>query len=218
MTSRTPPIAVEHSAIAVTAANEGEHRLRTFAALLDRHVQPRNRRLLDLGAGHCKFSLLAARRRYAVTAVDGRTERVPAALGPVQFVRADVRHFDPSGYGIIAILGLLYHLELEQQEQLLRRCADGAIVIVETQVHVPEMIAPEATKSWHALVEREGYCGVDFPENSNPMAAIGNSTSFWHTEPSILLLFARAGFARALLVDPLFTSVYGARRFYMLTC
>ncbi|QLH37772.1 MAG: class I SAM-dependent methyltransferase [Defluviicoccus sp.] len=181
-------------------------------------MRPHQKTLVDLGAGHCKFSLLAARRLgYTVTAVDGRRERVPAELGSVRFVQADVREFDPCGFGVVAILGLLYHLEIVDQERLLRRSANGVPVIVETQVHVPEMISPESARPWHVPVERDGYQGVIFPENNNPMASIGNATSFWHTEASIIRLFARSGFRRVVLIDPLFSSAYGARRFYLLT-
>ena len=72
-------------------------------------------------------------------------------------------------------------------------------------------------KDWHELVERDGYVGVDFPEGNNPMASIGNKRSFWHTEASMELLFERAGYSRVIVIDPIFVSAYGARRFYVLT-
>ncbi|HVZ10024.1 class I SAM-dependent methyltransferase [Rhodopila sp.] len=212
----TPSILVGRQTIQVMSRSDGEHRMRTFATLLEKHIRPRKRTLADLGAGHCKFGMLAARLGYDVTAVDGRTERVPADLGAVRFIHSDIRQFDPSGFGVVAILGLLYHLEISDQERLLDRCADGAAVIVETQVHVPEMVPVDSPRPWHAVVEREGYDGVEFPENDNPMAAIGNTKSFWHTEDSLIRLFARSGFRHVQLIDPLFSSAYGARRFYLL--
>lgn len=194
----------------------GIHRIMTFVQILRRLVTPREKTLVDLGAGHCKFSAWAARLGYEVTAVDGRTERLPEELGAIRFIQADVREFDPRGFGVVAMLGLLYHLELADQVSLLRRCCYGAPVIVETQVHVPEMVAtkPEA---WHALIERDGYAGVDFPERDNPMASIGNRTSFWHTEASMARLFERTGYSRVIVIDPVFASDYGARRFYLAT-
>lgn len=195
--------------------DEGQHRLRTFVNVLDT-LEPDRKTLVDLGAGHCKFSKLAARRGYDVTAVDARTIRVPEDLAPVRFVQADVREFDPAGFGVIAMLGLFYHLELADQQSLLRRCAGGAPVILETQVHVPEILRPDEARPWHELVQQDGYEGVLFPENDNPMAGIGNATSFWHTEPSLLRLAGACGFAEIRLVEPLFRSGYGARRFYIL--
>lgn len=208
-------INVERLTIAVPSDDIGVHRVATFVHILKHVVAPQQRTLVDLGAGHCKFSVWATRLGFEVTAVDGRTVRLPEDLGSIRFVEADVRDYDPRGHGVVAILGLLYHLEVADQESLLRRCCYGAPVIVETQVHVPEMVANDP-KDWHRLVERDGYCGLDFPENNNPMASIGNKTSFWHTEASMELLFERAGYSRVVVIDPIFVSGYGARRFYVL--
>ncbi len=212
----TSAIRIERQTITVPHTEIGAHRIATFVHILKHLVAPEPRTLVDLGAGHCKFSTWATRLGFDVTAVDGRTARLPEDLGAIRFVHADVRSFDPRGFGAVAILGLLYHLELADQESLLRRCRFGAPVIVETQVHVPAMVAHDP-KPWHAPVERDGYCGVDFPEGDNPMASIGNRTSFWHTESSMLRLFERAGYAQATVIDPIFASSYGARRFYLLT-
>lgn len=208
-------ISVERLTVAVPSDDIGVHRIATFVHILKHVIAPQRRTLVDLGAGHCKFSVWATKLGFEVTAVDGRTARLPEDLGSIRFVEADVRTYDPSGHGVVAILGLLYHLELDDQESLLRRCRYGAPVIVETQVHVPEMVADDP-KDWHAPVERDGYCGVDFPEGNNPMASIGNKTSFWHTEASMELLFERAGYSRVTVIDPIFVSGYGARRFYVL--
>jgi len=193
----------------------GAHRLRTFVDILDT-LKPEAKTLVDLGAGHCKFSALAVRRGYDVTAVDGRAIRLPLDMGSIRFIETDVRTYDPAGFGVIANLGLFYHLELEAQKDLLGRCAYGAPVILETQVHVPEILEPHECRPWHAIVHQDGYEGVLYPENDNPMASIGNPTSFWHTEASILRLFADCGFREVQLVEPLFRSSYGARRFYVL--
>lgn len=209
-------IRVERLTIRPTSDDIGVHRIATFMHILKHVVAPRQRTLIDLGAGHCKFSVWATKLGFEVTAVDGRTVRLPEDLGAIRFVEADVRTYDPRGYGVVAILGLLYHLEVADQESLLRRCRDDAAVIVETQVHVPSMVANDP-KGWHALVTRDGYCGVDFPEGNNPMASIGNKTSFWHTEASMVRLFERAGYSQAIVIDPIFASSYGGRRFYVLT-
>jgi hypothetical protein len=212
----TSAIRIERQTITVPHPDIGAHRIATFVHILKHLVPPEQRTLVDLGAGHCKFSIWATRLGFDVTAVDARTVRLPEDLGAIRFVQADVRSFDPSGFGVVAILGLLYHLELADQESLLRRCRTGATVIVETQIHVPAMVADDP-RDWHAPVARDGYCGVDFPEGNNPMASIGNRTSFWHTEASIERLFERTGYSRAIVIDPIFASSYGARRFYVLS-
>jgi hypothetical protein len=193
-------------------------RVVTFLRLLDRFAEPAGRSLVDLGAGHCNFARWARDRGYRVTAVDARADRVPApdTLGSIRFVCSDVRDFCVSGFDVILVLGLLYHLTLEDQVALLRRCATGAVLIVDTQVHYPHLV-PENSGSWQTvLARRDAYEGVIYPENDNTMAGFGNSQSFWHTEPSLLRLFAHCGFADAVVIDPIYVSKYGGRRFFVL--
>jgi hypothetical protein len=196
------------------APNIGALRTTTFERLLDRIDSGT---LADLGAGHCLFSLRAASCSFDVTAVDGRTERLPSPedLRPIRFVQSDVRHFDVSGFDVVSIIGLLYHLTLEDQIDLIGRSVNAAgHVIVETQIHDAGRPAP-ADQPWQADVRKEGrYEGILFPENENPMASIGNATSFWHTEESLLRLFEDSGAAKVTVVEPAFESEYGPRKFY----
>lgn len=154
-----------------------EPRLEIFARLID--PLPRLA-MVDLGAGHCKFSLVAYRMGFPVTAVDGRNERVPADL-PFPFLHQDARTTDLEPYGIVCILGLLYHLTLRDQIHLLRRCA-GKIVIVDTE-----------TASKDAVCQG-GYSGMMWQEMGGPKSSIGNPWSFWHTEESLQKLFTDCGF------------------------
>ncbi|MCC6718584.1 MAG: hypothetical protein IT555_11935 [Acetobacteraceae bacterium] len=50
----------------------------------------------------------------------------------------------------------------------------------------------------------------------NPMAWIGNRTSFWHTEASMARLFGKAGYSQAIVIDPILASGNGARRINVL--
>ena len=95
-------------------------RLETFSRLVE---DGGGRTLLDLGAGPCLFARQAVVAGWRVTAVDARTERVPHGLDGITFIQSDVREFETSGFDCIAILGLLYHLTLTQQEELLTACA-----------------------------------------------------------------------------------------------
>lgn len=196
----------------------GRIRLQTFKAI----VGPgEGRGLVDLGAGPCQFAAIAHDQGWKVTAVDARTERLPADLGGVEFVQHDVRTFDVSGFHTISILGLLYHLTLDEQIALLRSCS-GARVILETQVHDPRIVPPAAQPWGYDLLEFDGLKGVVYPENqggaleANPMASVGNPTSFWLTEDSLLDVFERCGYQKVTVVQPPHYSKYGLRRFFVL--
>jgi len=197
------------------APNEGALRTRTFAWLLS-DVVPRGLTLLDLGAGPCVFAKHAVEAGYFVTAVDGRIERVPDNLpDSIRFEQADVRSYTVEGYDVTAILGLLYHLTLEEQADLLQRRGEGTM-IVDTQIHDPALVTQHAGDWARQPVAHNGYEGVLFPEGDNPMASIGNPTSFWHAEPSLLRLFERSGFTDCKIIEPVYVSKYGARKFYVL--
>jgi ubiquinone/menaquinone biosynthesis C-methylase UbiE len=195
---------------------EGPLRTATFSWLL-RTVIPQGTTMLDLGAGPCVFARRAVAAGYHVTAVDGRTERLPDDLDPkqVEFVQSDVRTFPAGEYDVVVVLGLLYHLELDDQLALLRR-HNGSTVILDTQVHIPEAVTAECGDWAQVLVKRRDYVGVCFPEQSNPMAGIGNPTSFWPDEPSLLRMIEDSGYESCRVVDPYYVSKYGARRFYVL--
>ena len=89
-------------------------------------------RCVDLGAGHGKFSTRASSAGWDVTAVDVRRERFDGD-GRVEFVEADVRSYDPSGFDLVLCLGLFYHLTLADQIDLLRRI-DGTPLMLDTHV------------------------------------------------------------------------------------
>jgi len=63
------------------------------------------RRLVDLGAGPCVFSKIAASLGHAVTAVDARVVRRPDDLGGIAFRQEDVRQTDLSTFDVVMILG-----------------------------------------------------------------------------------------------------------------
>jgi hypothetical protein len=204
----------------ITAPNQGALRTVTLGYILDHLVQaPAGSPLVDLGAGHCLFSRVAAKRGFTVTAVDGRDERKPADLGGISFVKSDVRAFDISGFRVILIVGLLYHLTLDDQIDLLSRCPDSAEVVVDTQVHIPDLVVSEGSaergRFAEQLVRDRDYAGVVFPEGNNTMASIGNTSSWWHTEESLLTLFRNSRFSQVVEVGAPYVSKYGARRWYV---
>lgn len=181
----------------------GERRLATFRHILA--ALPPGR-LVDLGAGHGAFSLIGQELGWEVTAVDARTERMPMVDG-IRWVQEDVRTFDVGGYDCIAILGLLYHLGLDDQRALLRRCA-GTLTIVDTH---------------HALTAKvtvDGWAGRFFDEPGAtteeiarvPTASWGNAESFWPTRPELIRMLHEAGYSTVLALEP---PIMPDRTFYL---
>lgn len=198
--------------------NEGVWRGKTFVHILTKLIRSgQGTRLLDLGCGPCLFSFKAQACGYHVTALDARSEPVPPPeeRPNIAFLQRDVRSFDPKGFEVIAVLGLLYHLELKAQLKLLGKCS-RATVIVDTQF-CEENFAPAEEQPWRrAFVDKQGFRGVLYPENENAMAAWRNVRSFWHTEDSLLRLFERCGFANVTRIVPQYSSKYGPRGFFLL--
>lgn len=198
--------------------NEGNFRLQAFRAILDNDIKVKKKRVVDLGAGPCRFSRIAREFGANVTAVDGRMERVPNDVEDqgIHFVHEDIREFNIANFDIVIIFGLLYHLEIKDQMKLLRRC-QGKIILIDTQVYRPDLVVCYPQWEWEqSLVQSEGYEGIVFPEKDNAMASIGNKTSFWHTESSYLKLFNNAGFNNITIYHPLYLSKHGMRCFYLL--
>lgn len=167
-------------------------------------------RMLDLGAGKGNFSLSAAELGWEVTAVDARTVRWPDAetepdpavaerIRAIRWIQADVRAFPiaPGDYDLICILGLLHHLEVADQQDLLRRCA-GTLLILDTR------IAPAIRD------QQDGYEGMAVREHGEtveernlvPTASWGNATSFRHTEESLLRLLRECGYPQVMPMRP----------------
>lgn len=155
------------------------------------------RALADLGAGHCKFSLLAAEAGWDVTAFDVRNERTPPNLASagVSFVNADVNapDFQVPNFNAICILGLLYHLTLDEQVNLLEKCS-YTMTLIDTHC------APRSD------VEVDGFEGMVVIEDEetrlDPRSAWSSADTFWHTLPSIEKLLRQAGYARVTRFEP----------------
>ena len=183
------------------------HKGQIFRTLLE---PMRPGRLLDLGAGKGNFSLAAAELGWEATAVDARTVRWPdpetvddpalaARIRSIRWIQADVRRFPiaDGAYDLICVLGLLHHLELAAQIDLLTRCA-GTLLLLDTR------IAP-------AVIDHAGpYAGVLVQEHGKsrdardqiPTAAWGNAVSFRHTEESLLRLLRDCGYAQVMPMRP----------------
>lgn len=184
-------------AIAWTYPEQGgsfDQRVELFRSLLGLFVPGR---LLDLACGTGIFAIAAHELGWTVTAVDARTERMPMTPG-ITWQQQDVRDVDTSGYDVIALLGLLYHLEVADQLDLLRRC-NRSVLILDTH----HSLRPTHTE--------RGYVGHTFRElppqreaelATTPTAAWGNPTSFWATQPDLVRMIKDSGFETVLTVVP----------------
>jgi SAM-dependent methyltransferase len=175
-----------------------ESDLRTELMRVLLKMLPRGR-FLDLACGHGTVSLIAKGLGWNVTAVDVRTKRMPKVRG-IRWVESDVRDFaiKPREYDLIAALGLLYHLELKDQLDLLARCSTMP-TIVDTHV------------SLNPTIEEMGYRGHPFDElggrtaeehAQSVRASWGNLVSFWPDEESLLRMFIDSGFHATFKLTP----------------
>jgi len=175
----------------------GNRRFEIFDAIISRFDPGK---LVDLGAGHGKFSVRAADRGWNVTAVDARDERFPADLR-IKWVREDIRTFDVKGFDIVVCLGLFYHLTLDDQLELLRRCS-GTTLIVDTHV--------DSGKPTQPLSERQiirGYEGrLFYEETQHATASWENTHSFWPTTECFYRMLNDAGYAVILTSEPWYQS------------
>ena len=172
-------------------------------------------RLLDLGAGKGNFSLIAAQLGWDVTAVDARTVRWPDAdrvdpatagmIRRIRWVQADVRAFPiaTGDFDVVCILGLLHHLELPDQVDLLRRCA-GTPLILDVRI---AKAAPDTDGPYAGMLIRE-HGETREERDAVPTASWGNPTSFQHTEESLLRLLADCGYAKTFMMRPPHRSDY----------
>lgn len=198
--------------------DEGHLRHRIFRSLLTGEIDVTGKWVVDLGAGPCAFARIAREFGAEVFAVDSRLERLPEDIEKqgIHFIHEDVRNVNLDAYDVVLIFGLLYHFEIGDQVELLRRCR-GKEVLVDTQVYCPGMVVRFPLNEWqYTLVQSNGYEGIVYPEQDNPMASVVNKTSFWHTEPSYARLFSDCGFSDITAYRPLYLSKHGMRSFYRL--
>ena len=198
--------------------DEGHLRHRIFRRLLTGEIDVTGKWVVDLGAGPCAFARIAREFGAEVFAVDSRNERLPEDIEKqgIHFIHEDVRNVNLEAYDVVLIFGLLYHFEIGDQVALLRRC-QGKEVLVDTQVCCPGLAVRFPLHEWqYTLVQSNGYEGIVYTEQDNPMASVANKTSFWHTEPSYVRMFNDCGFSDITAYRPLYLSKHGMRSFYRL--
>jgi SAM-dependent methyltransferase len=156
-------------------------------------------RCIDLGAGHGKFSHRAAERGWDVVAVDARPERFPFSA-KIEFIQADIREVDLTGYDLILCLGLFYHLTLVDQIDLLD-AATGTPIMIDTHLATGRYGDSDALSPLQVV---DAYEGVSYREGDRDdlLASWGNAQSFWHTPESFSRLVSDHGYPITLNADP----------------
>ena len=181
--------------------------------------------LIDLGAGHCKFSLLAHELGWRTTALDARTERRPELPDGIRYIHAEVEsnEWNPADHDVIVCLGLYYHLDQVAQFALLERI-QGRALILDTHW---------ATTDGSGWFTRSGQLtglarmgdedGAWFAEaigrteaerkQSALLASYGNDRSWWATLPSLQATLRRFGYESQWIAAHPYT---GAQRSFII--
>lgn len=198
-------------------------RLKTYRHLLaTRLAGPAGRRLLDLGSGPGHFARIASRQGFAVTAVDAREPWTltgaasSAAPREYEFVRMDLREFDRiPDFDVIALIGVIYHLPLDDQLALFARCA-GKTVVIDTELFDAAVLPPDRQHRFTRRTTPEGYAGADCAERNEVYSSYLNPSSFWFEDDSLTRCLADQGRTRMSIIDPPYRSAFGPRRWYVL--
>jgi len=169
-------------------ANTGPQRIAWFQRLLGLCD---GKTLVDLGAGHGKFSIVAADLGWQVTAIDARGDRYPEDPR-ITWQVGDVREAPVADFDVVACLGLFYHLTVDDQIDLLARCA-GRPIILDT--HVANDAKSQFTLSDEVTLR--GYRGKLYVEGDQAVhstASWGNDESFWPRTRALYRMLNDHGF------------------------
>jgi len=172
-------------------------------------------RVLDLACLEGHYALEFAAHGSEVVGIEGRATSVAKcnfardALGfdRAQFHQDDVRHLSVAKYGVFDIVicsGLLYHLPAHDAWALIRAMHDvcQGMVVVDTFVALSDRVSVQLDgTAYHGHIYGE-HGADECPESKarKLWASLDNESSFWFTEPSLLNLFARAGYSSAVEV------------------
>lgn len=169
-------------------------------------------KLLDLGCGVGNFSQTARAMGWEVTAVDARAERFPVGETPgIRWVESDVRdfRFGPNDYDCVCVLGLLYHLDLPAQLDLLRRCA-GTFTLLDTHTALAHEVTEQGYEGKY--YEEAPWAKTEEVKRAALGSSWGNELSFWPTERSLMRMLDEVGFT---LVTPVQPAYLPDRTFYL---
>jgi hypothetical protein len=181
-------------------------------------------RIIDLGAGHCSFSLKANSLGWEVTALDIRQNRKPSLPKAIKYISGDLNSdvWDSTNFDVICLLGVYYHLDQVSQHKLLNRIK-GKNLILDTHVST-EMGNGlfELRNQVGSLVEQNGEKGRNFFESPGVssekrkaqelLASYENDESWWPTEKSLIATLRSFGWQEISIKSH---NLKGAQRIFL---
>ena len=189
---------------------KGERAKRYLQTIADIARRPFNDlRILDLACGEGLYAIECALHGADSVGIEGRLPNIAKGefvkevlrLDRLRFYQDDVRQFSKEKYGefdVILCCGILYHLREHDAIRLVHRIYDAcrAFVILDTQFSVaPKVTVAYDDKTYAGRVYREHYPNKSSTAIAQDVyASLDNMESFWFTVPSLLNLFADAGF------------------------
>ena len=190
---------------------KGERAKRYLQTIADIARRPfKDLRILDLACGEGLYAIECALHGADTVGIEGRLHNIAKGefvkevlgLDSLRFYQDDVRQFSKEKYGefdVILCCGILYHLREHDAIRLVHRIYEACrgFVILDTQFSVaPKVTVAHDDKTYAGRVYQEHYA------NKSPAAiaadvyaSLDNIESFWFTVPSLLNLFADAGFS-----------------------
>jgi len=168
--------------------------------------------VIDLGCGHGKFSIICRDLGYKVTGIDARRTRVPFHESGIDWIISDVSTLDNIEADTVLYFGLLYHLNYEQQIDILSKIKSN-ILVINTHFAIIDNngdIKNETNIKSLSIDETHGYNGVIYKESDSfesltgrPLASFSNLTSFWPTIDSLCdMLKDIGGYKEIFVVEP----------------
>jgi SAM-dependent methyltransferase len=165
-------------------------------------------RILDLGCGEGVYAIEAALQGARVVALDARDERMSEGraiaqrhgIESVEFATRDVRGIglELGTFDVVYVLGLLYHLDLEDALSLLEAACElcTGFTIVDTLVSLaPELTVEHDGASYEGERRREhGDEDSAAVRRSRLVRSIDNPFAFVFTRESLVRALGRAGF------------------------
>jgi 2-polyprenyl-3-methyl-5-hydroxy-6-metoxy-1,4-benzoquinol methylase len=192
---------------------KGERAKRYLQTIADIARRPFNDlRILDLACGEGLYAIECALHGADTVGIEGRLQNVAKGefvkevlgLDRLKFYQDDVRQFSKEKYGefdVILCCGILYHLREREAIRLVHRIYEAcrAFVILDTQFSVAAKVTvAHDGKTYAGRVYQEHYANKSQAAIAQDVyASLDNMESFWFTVPSLLNLFADAGFSSA---------------------
>jgi hypothetical protein len=173
-------------------------------------------RVLDLACLEGHYGIEFAMQGATVVGIEVRESNIVKAryaqqqlgLKNITFIHDDVRNLSREnlgGFDIVICSGILYHLDVPDVFELVRRMHEicDRMLVIDTQVALsPRVEVSDGGRTYSGLRYREHDEDAGQEEKYEDLwASIDNDQSFWFTHPSLCNLIADAGFTSMLRVE-----------------